>query len=235
MREIDRSGETGVLNLFADELDRRMAGVKNLLCHQTWRRRSIVGREVRDDVVNADLHITNNREMYSAIQRNGRTYNSLTQLPGAWASGDLVTILRVSRTALNEGMVRYESRVGAGGTREMGVTFERSRNADAWNVFVDSSPYPVAFTGTVWLSQDDGRLRSIEWKSMGVVLPARLNISQVSWTVNFSTVNVAGEAFVAPANAIYELRYRPEARRQDRTHSTFTRFRRFAGDARLLE
>ncbi|HXJ44722.1 MAG TPA: hypothetical protein VNH18_35880, partial [Bryobacteraceae bacterium] len=234
-RTVDGAKDARELKPFLDELDRRMAGVTNLVCHQTIQRHSISGRQVRRDVVDADLRIIGNQELYSDIQSNGRAYKSFTELPGAWASGDLVTMLFVTRNALTTGTVTIESRPGADGLPELGVTFERHERDALWKMFVESTPYPMAFEGTAWFSPRSGVLRQIEWKSIGTVRPPHMSITQVSWQVNFSTVEVAGESFIAPAAASYAVKYGVQSRREDRTQSTFTAFRRFAGVAHMLD
>ncbi|HXJ43134.1 MAG TPA: hypothetical protein VNH18_27890 [Bryobacteraceae bacterium] len=234
-RKGDAAMEPLLLQPFLEELDRRIMGVTNLLCHQTIQRNSRNGRQVREDVVDADLRIVGRTEMYSDIRSNGRYYKRFADLPGAWASGDLVTMLLVTRNALSLGAVRLASRTGEDGVPEVGAAFTRGERSGSWNMFVDAVPHPMAFEGTAWFEQSDGRLRQIEWRSTGEVQPSRMNITQVSWQVNFSTVEVAGEAFLAPAAAAYAIRYRPHVRREDRTLSTFSGFQRFAGMARMLD
>ena len=77
-------------------------------------------------------------------------------------------------------------------------------------------------------------LRQIEWKTTQAVQPARLNVTQIIWVVNFSTVMVAGEPFLAPADSSYNVRYAAETRREDMVRSTYSDFQRFNGTARLI-
>jgi hypothetical protein len=220
---------------FLAELDRRIAGVMNLTCHQTLRRRSKSGRIAEEDVVEADLQIVNNREAYSAIRSKGRRYKDFTQLRGAWASGDLVTILHITRGAVAAGGGRQAVRLGASGETEHGVAFERSAASGLWKMYIEGVSYPMAFEGVVWFGAQDGRLRGVEWRSIGAVGPRRQPVAEVQWQVDFSPVQIAGEAFVAPSASAYAVKYGPEVRREDRTQSTFSGFQRFAATAKLLE
>ncbi|MCU1325817.1 MAG: hypothetical protein JWN34_1187 [Bryobacterales bacterium] len=220
---------------FVAELDRRIAGVKNLVCHQTLHRLSRSGRSVRADIVEAELRIIGNQEMYSDIYRQGRRYESFTQLPGAWASGELLTILQVTQGAMRAQAGRLTTRLGADGSPETGVSFQHSSATQLWSLFVNRTPNAMSFEGTAWFGKAERQLRGIKWTSTGVVRPERLQISQISWEVTFAPVRVAGESFLAPSAAVYEVKYRPETRREDRTQSEFSDFRRFATTAQLLD
>jgi hypothetical protein len=217
------------------ELDRRIAGVVNLTCHQTLLRRSKSGRIVEEDVVEADLQIVNNREAYSAIRSKGRSYKDFTRLRGAWASGDLVTILHITRGALAAGGGRQAVRLGASGEMENGVAFERSAASGLWKMYIEGVSYPMAFEGVVWFGAQDGRLRSVEWRSVGAVGPRLRPVAEVQWQVDFSPVQIAGEAFVAPSASAYAVKYGRQAKREERTHSTFSGFKRFTATAQLLK
>ena len=234
-RQIDNATDPYAIKPFRDELDRRLAAATNLVCHQTTQRYSATGGQVRQDTVDANLRIIDNREVYTDIRNNGRSYERFVDIPGAWASGDLVTMLRVTREAMVTGKVNLLSRVGNDGFGEFGVRFDRAESAAVWTIFVDSAPHAMAFEGTAWFSAASGVLRQIDWQTTGPVGPSRLNIGQVTWKVSFSVVNVSGEPFLAPAQAFYEVKYRPNIRRDDQTLSTFSDFRRFAGVARMLD
>jgi hypothetical protein len=234
-RQIDNAADPQAIGPFRAELDRRLAAATNLVCHQTTQRYSATGNQVHQDTVDANLRIIDNREVYTDIRNNGRTYERLVDIPGAWASGDLVTMLRITREAVITGRVNLLSRVGNDGFGEFGVRFDRAESAAVWTIFVDSAPHAMAFEGTAWFSAASGVLRQIDWQTTGPVGPPRLNIGQVTWKVSFSVVNVSGEPFLAPAQAFYEVKYRPNVRRDDQTLSTFSDFRRFAGVGRLLD
>ena len=219
---------------FRKELDDRLADITNLVCHQTMRRVSASRKQVRKDMVDADLRIIAGSESYTDIQRGQRAYRSFAQLPGAWASGDLMTMLRVTRDSLTVDGTRFLSRVAPDGVAERAVRFNRDDSGRQWLLMVDSRTYPVSFEGTAWFSQVSGELRTIEWKSRGYVGPSRFNIARVDWRVGFAAVDVAGKRLLAPAESLYEVSYSERLRRRDRTESTFSGFRRFAGTARLL-
>ena len=193
------------------------------------------GRQTRRDVLEADLLILGATEVYSNIRANGRTYLSFREVPGAWASGDLVTVLRVTRDAIGDGQVSLEKRIDEDGTIERGIAFQQPRESAAWRLFVGSAAYPMAFAGRAWFAASNGQLRTIEWHTDGAAMPEPLKISQVSWQVKFSPVNVGGEVLLAPATSKYTVKYKPENRRSEEIRSTFNRFQRFAGDAKLLE
>ena len=233
-RQIDASDNPDAMKPFRDELDRRLDAATNLVCHQTIQRYSAAGSQVHQDTVDANLRIIDNREVYTDIRDNGKTYKNLVDIPGAWASGDMVTMLRVTKEAFKSGKVTLLTRVGVDGTRELGVRFNRDESAAVWSVFVSSAPYPMAFEGTAWFAVHNGVLRQIDWRTTGLIGPSRLNIEGVAWQVTFAIVEVSGQTFLAPSQAFYEVKYSPNIRRDDRTLSTFSDFRRFAGTARLL-
>jgi hypothetical protein len=146
-----------------------------------------------------------------------------------------MTLLRVTRDSLTVDATRFLSRMAADGVPERAVRFNRDESGRPWLLMVDSRPFPLRFEGTAWFSEVTGELRRIEWRSKGDVIPPRFRIAQVEWRVDFSAVDVAGKRLLAPAASRYEVSYSEELRRRDRTESTFSGFRRFAGTARLVD
>jgi hypothetical protein len=224
-----------VVNQLRHEMDARMAAITNVSCHQSMRREWVTGTRVKKDVVDADLQIVAGAELYSAIQNKQRVYRSMKDLPGAWATGDLLTVLRVTRDSIDANRSKLLSRTGLDGNREQGIRFQCDNTERKWILYVASRPNSVGFEGTAWFSEKTGALRRIEWKSQGPVGPRRLNLAQIVWRLDFSFVDVAGQDILAPVSASYELKYAEGARRHDRSDSTFSGFHRFAASARMLE
>lgn len=230
-----KPADAATFESFRNELDYRLSAITNLVCHQTMRRYSATKHETHADLIDADLRIVGGKEFYTDIQKGERAYRSFDQLRGAWATGDLMTMLRSTRASLTVDGTRLLSRMAPDGIGERGVRYHRDASDRAWLVMVDSRMRPVSFEGTAWFSELSGELRQIEWRSEGDVGPTRFKIAQVDWRVDFSAVDVAGERVLAPAQSRYEVRYMERLRRRDRTESTFSGFRRFASTARLLD
>ncbi len=210
------------------ELDRRIAAVPNIVCHETTARFSKHGSQTQSDSFDAEVSIAEDREMYSSIHRNGKAYNRISDMPGAWAEGELTTMLKITRDAIQNHSFQMVSRVAAGGQREVGVEFRVTAAENAWTLTVGKERFAMAFDGTAWFSADSGDLTEITWHSVDLQLPSRIGISQIAWTTVFQDTKVADDSFVVPVVATYSVQYADRCRRSDWTEARFTDFRRFA-------
>lgn len=217
-----------------EELDRRLSATANLLCHESMIRLKLARGHVEQDRVEADLRVAYSREFYSNIRMAGRLYQSLTEVPGSWARGSLMTMVRATRTLLSSETVSVRGRVVAGAEEQIGLEFTGGASDRLWSLWVGGEWYPMAFTGTAWFSTETSELRQIEWRTTQAVQPARLNVKEIVWVVNFSTVMVAGEPFPAPADSSYNVRYAAWTQREDMVRSTYSNFQRFDATAKLI-
>jgi len=218
---------------FRDELDRRLSAASNLLCHERMQRFKVARGHVEHDSVEADLRVVYSREFYSNIRMEGRLYRALHDVPGSWAMGSLTTIVGATRALLSSETASVRRRVTDRG-EEIGLGFTAGARERLWSLSLGVERYPMAFAGTAWFSAKTSELRQIEWKTTQAVQPARLNVTEIIWVVNFSTVMVAGEPFLAPANSSYNVRYAADTRREDMVQSTYSDFQRFDATAKLI-
>lgn len=152
----------------------------------------------------------------------GRLYSGLREAPGSWAIGSLTTMVRVTLTLLSSETASVRRRLIAGGEDQIGLKFIGSPGDRLWSLWLRGEWYPMAFAGTAWFSAETSEPRQIEWKT--TVQPARLNVTEIIWVVNFSTVMVAGDPFPAPADSTYNVRYAGWTQRQDIVRSTYSNF-----------
>ncbi len=209
------------------ELDRRIAAVPNIVCHETTARFSRHGSQTQSDSFDAEVSIAEDREVYSSIRRNGKAYNRISDMPGAWAEGELATMLRITRNAIQNHSARIVSRTADGGQPEVGVEFRVMAGENEWTLTVGKERFPMTFDGTAWFSADSGNLTEINWHSVGLQLPSRIGISQIAWTAVFADTKVAEDSFIVPVVATYNVKYEDRCQRSDWTEARFTDFRRF--------
>lgn len=221
------------LGPFRDELDRRLSATSNLVCHERMQRFKMARGHVEHDSVEADLRVVYRQEFYSNIRMAGRLYRALYDVPGSWAMGSLTTMVGATRALLSSETASVLRRVTGRG-EEIGLGFTAGAWERLWSLWLGAERYPMAFAGTAWFSAKTSELRQIEWKTTQAVQPARLNVTEIIWVVNFSTVMVAGEPFVAPADSSYNVRYAAGTRREDMVQSTYSDFQRFNGTAKLI-
>lgn len=226
--------ESGALAALRDELERRLSATANLLCHERMQRFKAARGRVEQDSVEADLRVVYSQEFYSNIRLAGRQYRQFNEVPGSWAVGSLTTMVGTTRTLLAAGNATVQHRATPRGEEQIGLEFSAGAKDKLWSLVLGVERYPMGFEGTAWFSAKTSELRQIEWKTTGTVQPARLNVTQIIWVVNFSTVMVAGEPFLAPVDASYNVRYEPGTRREDMVRSTYSDFQRFNGAAKLI-
>jgi hypothetical protein len=217
-----------------DELDRRLSAASNLVCHERMQRFKAARGRVEKDSVEADLRVVYSQEFYTNIRVSGRAYQAFHDVPGSWATGSLTTMVGATRKLLSSDTASVRRRVTAQGEEQIGLGFQAGAGDRLWSLALGRARYPMAFAGTAWFLAKTSELRQIEWKTTQAVEPARLNVTEIIWVVNFSTVMVAGEPFLAPANSSYNVRYAAATQREDMVHSTYSDFQRFSGTARLI-
>jgi hypothetical protein len=215
------------------ELDRRIAAVPNIVCHETTARFSRRGAQTQSDSFDAEVSIAEDREIYSSIHRNGKAYNRISDMPGAWAEGELTTMMKITRDAIQNHSPQLISRVGAGGQQEVGVEFRVMAEENAWTLTVGKDRFPMTFDGTAWFSSDSGHLTEINWHSVGLQLPSRIGISQIAWSAVFEDTKVADDSFIVPVVATYNVKYEDRCQRSDWTEARFTDFRRFGASSSI--
>jgi hypothetical protein len=226
--------ESLALGPLRDELDRRLSAASNLVCHERMQRFRTAGGRVARDNVEADLRVAYSQEFYSNIRVAGRLYQAFNDVPGSWVTGSLVSMVGATRKLLSSEAASVQRRVTSRGEEEIGLGFKAGAGDRLWSLALRAARYPMAFEGTAWFSPKTSELRQIEWKTTQAVQPARLNVAEIIWVVNFSIVTVAGEPFLAPADSSYRVRYAPGTRREDRVQSTYSDFQRFNGTAKLI-
>jgi hypothetical protein len=237
--EIPRAVSGPVRELLAvgplrDELDRRLSATANLLCHERMHRFRTAKGHVEQDSVEADLRVVYSQEFYSNIRMAGRLYPAFHDVPGPWVMGSLTTMVGATRSLLSSETASVRRRVTPRGEEQIGLGFTAGTAEKLWSLCLGASRYPMAFEGTAWFSVKTTELRQIEWRTTQAVQPARLNVTEIIWVVNFSTVMVAGEPFLAPVDSSYNVRYAAGTRREDIVQSTYSDFQRFNGTAKLI-
>lgn len=195
--------ESVALAPLRDELERRLSAASNLVCHERMQRFRAARGRVERDSVEADLRVVYSQEFYSNIRMAGRQYQAFHDVPGSWVMGSLTSMVGATRKLLSSENASVRRRVTGQGEEQIGLGFKADVGDRLWSLALGTVRYPMAFAGTAWFSAKTNELRQIEWKTTQAVQPARLNVTEIIWVVNFSTVMVAGEPF--PCAGRFEL------------------------------
>jgi len=153
------------------------------------------------DVVSADVVYENGREDYRNITINGKkTTKSMEESGGAWSTGEFGTILLnlFAPTTNAQFHFKRDSRVGSIMAKlyDYEVTKERS----TWEVHMGSQSYLPAYTGSVWIDPQTGRVLRIEME--GKDLPDSFPIDHVETVVEYSYVRLGdAQQYLLPVHS----------------------------------
>ncbi len=202
------------------ELDDTIAAVENVVVREDIAQFSKRGSEVRTDAIHATVRVVAGNEAYEWS-------DGFEGLPQPWCSGELSTMLRVTRHILAEGLGTPSQGAAMSGGATVMLSFHGSTAQHFWQLVVDSRTYPLAFDGRAWFSQETGKLLRLQWQTTDLNLPASAGIARIEWDESFGTSEIAGRTFLTPDKATYRVSYVRRADRTDWTETRFSDFRRY--------
>jgi hypothetical protein len=214
------------------ELDRQLAAARNVVFDQETDRYFLRGSKLHTDVVTATIGLVDGAEKYDAIRCGNKTYGSIKDVQGPFMTGELATVLRVTRDALARGNSLVSHDFNEAGEPVVTARFHASAPAMGWLITVAASTYTLDFDGTALFSDDTGRLLEITWRARPNLLGC-YGIETLSWTTSFTSSMVGGAAIVVPVKSSYRVAYSTATHRSEWTESTFSNYRRFGATAEL--
>jgi hypothetical protein len=190
-----------------EALDEKIAMISSVVIHETTVRYWQAGRTVRRlDTVDTDVEIIDGAERYSGVRRNSVALADTAEISGAWSFGEVVTLLRGARDALNQQVLDSRSIIVENGNPVVQMAFHYPSDSHRWFVSVASRVYWLDFRGKIWLSPETGDLLRVSWESTAAPPPAT-GVTSVLWTVDFRSAEVGGRICTLPATGTYRVNH----------------------------
>jgi hypothetical protein len=223
-------GAARLVEQIQSDIQRKLAAVAQVWCHQTIYRYSQRGKTARPiDKIEADVELLNGVETYTSVRRGSNDYPGFREARGIWSSGELATMLRTSRNVI----ISEPGAVTGIGTQDGDavavLSFRHISPRAAWVIEIGSRAYPISFDGQILVSRTSGEIKRIRW--LGIDLPAKMGVSAVEWSVSFGPSVVAGKADTRPTQSTYTVVYKGTKTRLDRNLTLFSDFRGYSSDA----
>lgn len=212
------------------DIEDKLAALAHIWCHERIFRYSRSGNSERTlNTVDADVEMIDGVEQYTSIHSGGKILHSISEMGGAWSSGEIVAILRTSRDIIQSelGAVAGITTEDAGQTELL--TFRHTSPDGLWTIGIGPRIYPIAFEGVIHLSKTTGQVTRIQWRATNPTS----HISGIEWTVHFGPAQVAGKASTAPVTSTYTVAYRGPNGRVDRNETFFSNFREYGSETTI--
>jgi hypothetical protein len=214
------------------DLDQRLTALSNIICHEQISRYSQNGKTTRQlDVLETDVAVANGVEKYSSIYRKNKLYSDIFRVPGTWSVGEVVTLVRTTRDALDLPSELTESSDNSDLGPTLLTTFGYPASANRWFLKVKAETLWLPFEGRIWTSVETGEILRVSWKA--TQLPLESGVSEVLWTVDFKPVDLASKILTLPQEAFYRVTYRNGDNRADWNITRFSGYRRFGADTSI--
>ena len=186
------------------DLDEKIATLDNLVFHEQIARYTQVGNRIcRLDTFDALVDIVGGSERYSEVRRNDVGYSNVSQLDGVWSFGETVTMLRTTRDALSQRILRPGQPEPGSAEPEFNVEYRYSAGDQRWFLTLGSKTYWLDFEASVRSAPRTNQIQSIAWTSSP--LPPETGISRITWRVDFHAVEIAGRVCTVPRTAVYRI------------------------------
>jgi hypothetical protein len=188
-------------------LDEKIALLSSVVIHETIDRYAQAGKTVRQlDTLDTDVEVIDGTERYSGVRRNSIALASTGEIRGAWSFGEIVTLLRGARDALNQRVLDSRSTIVENGNPVVRMAFHYPSHSHRWFVRVDSRVYWLDFQGEIWISPATGDILRISWESTAGP-PRATGVANILWTVDFRSAEIAGRICTLPDTGFYRVNH----------------------------
>lgn len=213
-------------------IDERIWALSNVTCHEETERYEVRGSATRETgILETNVEVLNGSEKYSAIRMNQKKFPDMHHVPGTWSVGEMVTLLQVTRDAIDAGQVQFADDETADLGKTVIMTFTYPAYSQRWYLKVKSQLHWMPFEGRVWESPETGEILRVTWRAAS--LPADIGVSEVTWTVDFKSVDISSLVMTLPTEARYQVTYRSGGNRIDRNVTHFSEYRRYGSDSAI--
>jgi hypothetical protein len=198
---------------FSAQLDREIATLSNIVLRERVSRYSQTGKKVcMKDSFETTVNVVDGVEQYSEVR--GRS-------SGIWSFGEAITMLRTTREEL-----RGQEWSGNPGE---GLRYRCAAESRRWFAIVGATTYWLDFDASVDVSPQTGEIARIVWTSAS--LPRGSGIEGIEWTIEFRTVEVAGQVCTIPSRGLYKAIRRVNGYRADWNVVEFNPVGRYGSEA----
>jgi hypothetical protein len=207
-------------------LDETITMLANLVLGEQISRYSQVKNKVHKlDSFETLVSVVDGVEQYSEVRRNNKVYSHVGQIDGIWSFGEIVTMLRTTRDALN-GRTEPDA-----GETELDLLYSYTAGSRRWFVMVGARIYWLDFEGSVRLVLPTRDIRRITWTSSS--LPPETGITRITWTVDFQSVEIAGRVCTVPRTAVFRIARNGSGNRADCNVTQFSEQGRYGSESSL--
>jgi hypothetical protein len=182
------------------------------------------------DHVSAKLSFENGEEHYNNVRQNTRMRPSLSDLPGAWSTGEFGTLLQQTERLLETQSVTFVAFTALAGQPSAIYSFIVPESGSPWDLEVGLQHYRIPFVTQVWISTQSGEILKIQRKSISI--PYETRISEIDWDVTLDTVSLNGQTWLLPTQAGYSVSY-AESKRREWNEMSFSGYRRYGSESVL--
>ena len=201
-----------------------------MICHERTSRYATQGQATRRiDTLDVNVSVLNGAESYSEIRSAGKAFRAMEDIPGTWSAGEIITLLGVTRDAVQAGAVRIEGEAQGNPRHPILMTFSYPASSRRWSVNVDSQKYWMSFEAQAWVSPESGEIVRATWRASDP--PAAAGVSEFLWTVDFSPIKLAAHVVTLPREASFQVAFTGGRNRVDRNVTRFSEYRRFTSDS----
>ena len=161
-----------------------------------------VGRHL--ETITAKLSFSGGIESYSELTRKTDPFSDLTELEGAWSTGEFGTLLKQTQHLLRTQDSTFEGYETIDGRAAALYSFGVDARESSWDLKVERRHYSLAFRTDVWVARETGAILKIRRRSTGV--PSE-GISSVEWAITLKRFALAGEQWLLPGSGEYSVGY----------------------------
>ena len=146
-------------------------GLPNYVCQELMARYQSTTRPANWqalDVVGAAVVYEEGKEDYRDVTINGKPLKKgMTQVDGAWSTGEFGTILIQLLSPATAAQFRYRRDERAGGVMAKVYDYSVKRENSNWQVTMGSQTYRPAYKGSIWIDPATARVLRIEMQAVG--------------------------------------------------------------------
>ena len=151
------------------------------------------------DTITADVSSKAGKDTYSNLTVNGKRSAEAPEKTGAWSSGEFSsTLLDVLSTATD---AEFRNRRTTTIVNRSAIRFDFSvaQENSHWHINTQSQSYQPAYTGVIWIDQENFRVLRIEMSAREI--PKGFPLDTVESTVDYDYVRLSEEKFLLPVHA----------------------------------
>ena len=209
------------------------SSLKSFVCNEAMRRYvgRINGESSRQiDTINAKLSFENGVEHYTEIRQNDHERESISNITGAWSTGEFGTLLLQTEVLLETQPVLFAGNTDLDGIPAAIYRLDISEQDSPWDLVIRSEHFRIPFRTEIWASRATGQILQIERTSTGV--PSSQGISGIKWRVTLHAVELNGRNWLLPSTGEYIVLYEHSSRREW-NEITFSNYHRYGSEVAL--